>query len=101
MVRIRATTGDVMSLKTFVVAQALLAALKTDQVQDVVTRIAFEVDKILDDNGGKRSEMIQAKIVSELLLPLCYELTCETKEGRLAYREAIAKAFVRADQALK
>ena len=90
-----------MSLKTFVVAQSLLAALKTDQVQDVVTKLAYEIDKLIDEQGGKRSEQIQAKIVENILLPLCYELTCETKEGRLAYREAIAKAFVKIDQSLR
>jgi len=82
-------------------AEAITMALKSKNTGEVVSRMAFEIDKVIDQQLLNRSEGIQAQIVEKVLLPLCRELTKDSKESRYAYHALIAKAFTESDTSLR
>lgn len=69
-----------MTLKSLLLAKALVAFLDSKEVSKQVLTLANNVDKEIDSRFGSESEALQASFVSKVLLPLCSHLMAENQK---------------------
>lgn len=82
-----------MGFKAMAVAQAIIYLINDAKKKNLIEEIAIQVDTMSDKQLHGRSEGIQIKAVEDVLIPLCRELLWDSKEGKIAYRAAVAKEF--------
>lgn len=69
-----------MTLKSLLLAKAILAILDSKETSKYVCSIAQNIDKEIDKRFGGESENIQASIIQKVLLPLCSDLMMEQQK---------------------
>ena len=69
-----------MGFQSYVMAHALIYAMKCVGEKDHIKDVVEKFDHLLDDSFPKRSENIQRELVKNVLLPLCAELMREEKQ---------------------
>ena len=66
-----------LTLPNFIIANAITMILKGKSTEDAVIKTASAIDKSIDENFVTKSELIQERIVEDILLPLSRELLKE------------------------
>jgi len=90
-----------MSFKSSALAFGLKMALKSNNVDNAVAQTAEAIDQLADRHLDTKSDAFKVDLVKQFLLPLCRELTCQSKEAKRGYREALAQEFTALDQSLR
>ena len=82
-----------MSVQSWVIATGLGHILKDIDRNGLITKLAGDLDGIMDDKLGSRSEGVQEDIITYVLLPLCRELM---KEDVKKYVEILEEELLEA-----
>jgi len=93
--------GFKKSIQTYAIAQAISYLVKDADRKGLIKEIVENIEEVSRKNLGAYSDKTQIEIVEKVIIPLARELMKDTRESRLAYHAAIAKAFTESDQSLR
>lgn len=85
--------SDFLGIKSFTISNAIYIALKHVERDGLIDEVAEAIDLTADQQLGGRSEQVQERLVTKVLIPLARKLMEENNERYVQILEAEQHGF--------